>query len=316
MWQLYPNDSTSDTSFTFPKWTFSYRSRSLLPLRTSLFNKVFLGFLISLTPSLVNAAILFQGDFETGDISSWGCSGNCATVTTDQPRAGNYAGKAVLTRTSPVTYRTELLPYDDRGLLEVGKEYWLGWSNKLVDWAPEISPETVTQLHANYFNWDCGYGDSDFSPFWINTQNGHWIFYTRQNTLKGIKQWSTPYQTNVWNDWVVHIKVSSGTDGFIEAWKDGVKIYSETGQNYAAKDQCDNPMDSPFLKTGIYKWDWKEGSDQLPYSKSTRREVHIDEFRIGDARSSYSEVAPHGSTQTDATAPSTRQRKDLIRLGD
>ena len=63
-----------------------------------------------LNPQAVHAAtLLFRGDFETGDISGWKCSGNCPTVVTSPTRAGNYSLRTFLdAKTSRVNYRTEL----------------------------------------------------------------------------------------------------------------------------------------------------------------------------------------------------------------
>jgi hypothetical protein len=250
---------------------------------------VFVGFLISLTPSLVNAELLFKDGFESGNIDNWECSGNCATVTTSQPRAGTYAGQFTLTPKDPVSFRTELVPPEST-YFDQGKEYWIGFSNKLVDWQRDNSEELVLQTHTNYYNWDCAFktgGDVGRQPISILTGSGNWHVVTGSGG-----EWSAPYTTGVWNNWVIHLKVSTGSDGFVEVWKDGVKVISDTGPNYPAKDQCGNSMAPPYLKFGIYKWDWDKSGDRSQPSQSTRREIHFDQVRIGHAAAGYAGVAP------------------------
>ena len=256
----------------------------LAPLATN----VFLGFLISLAPSLVNAELLFKDDFESGNIDGWQCSGNCATVTTSQPQAGTYASKFTLTPKDPVSFRTELVPPESTFFVQ-GKEYWIGFSNKLVDWQRDNSEELVLQTHTNFYNWDCALGGAEVGrqPISILTGSGNWQVVTSSGD-----EWSAPYTTGVWNNWVIHLKVSTGSDGFVEVWKDGVKVISDTGPNYPAKDGCGNSLAPPYLKFGIYKWDWDKSGYRSQPSQSTRREIHFDQVRIGHAAAGYADVAP------------------------
>jgi hypothetical protein len=187
-----------------------------------------------------------------------------------------------MTRKNRVPYRTELVPNNDLAHLEIGKEYWIGFSNKLVDWARDASKETVFKILPSYSDRNCATPEVNKYPFVIWTGDGQWeanVWYT--------DTWSAPYRTSVWNDWVLHIKVSAGNDGLVELWKDGVKVLSNTGQNYAAVDGCGKPMKAPYVKFGIHKSDWKNGN-----TDSTRREIHIDQVRIGNATAGYGGVKP------------------------
>jgi len=80
-----------------------------------------------------------------------------------------------------------------------------------------------------------------------------------------------------WIDWVVHIKYSFDNSGILEVWKDGVKVIERIN-----KPNSYNDRSYPYLKLGIYRWEWGQ-----PVS----RVLYIDEIRVGNGNSSYNEVS-------------------------
>jgi len=75
------------------------------------------------------------------------------------------------------------------------------------------------------------------------------------------------------DDWVFHIKVSYGSDGLLEVWRDGGRVVSHQGPN------CYNDQGGPFLKVGLCKPYWKNRSVADPIEQ---RAINIDEFKVGD----------------------------------
>jgi len=88
-----------------------------------------------------------------------------------------------------------------------------------------------------------------------------------------------------WTDWAIHVKFAyTAGDGFLQIWKNGVKIMDNTDPN------CFNDDIGPYLLFGVYKWEWK--SDYV--TNTDERLYYFDEFRIGDAEATYEDVAPGG----------------------
>lgn len=162
-------------------------------------------------------------------------------------------------------------------------ESWMGFSVYLpsASYGTDQAPDIIHQIHAN---------NGESPPFAIQTQNGKWqVAYNWDNG--GSIQYHTidlgiPYEKDQWVDFVYHIKLSKGTDGFIELWKNGVKIWTYNGQT-----QYTNVSGSNFYRIGIYKWPWTQGIA----SSQTVRVAYYDEVRIGNASATYYDVAPTGS---------------------
>lgn len=80
-----------------------------------------------------------------------------------------------------------------------------------------------------------------------------------------------------WIDWVVHIKYSYSNSGILEVWKDGVKVIERINEPNSYNDQS-----YPYLKLGIYRWEWGQ-----PVS----RVLYYDEIRVGNGNCSYNDVS-------------------------
>lgn len=235
--------------------------------------------------------LLFESDFESGDLKGWRPSGNTPTVVDHPVRAGRYAMKTSLDRRNdPVSYRTEVSgPHAD-----VGKEYWYGFSIMLPDdYVPDRIWEIVAQWH--------GVPDFDIGDNWRNpvmalsTTGGRWSWVSRwdakRNTFaSGRREYGGthnydlgPYRTGVWTDWVVHVKWSYAPDGILQVWKDGEMVIDQDGPN------AFNDKDGPFFKMGLYKG-WRDPN--RPSDKVSKRLLYHDEFRLAGSQAGYDDVAP------------------------
>ncbi|MBL0701336.1 MAG: heparin lyase I family protein [Desulfosarcina sp.] len=89
-----------------------------------------------------------------------------------------------------------------------------------------------------------------------------------------------PWPKNKWTDFVFNIKWSYRQDGILRVWNDDKLVVNHDGPN------CFNDTVGPAWKIGPYEWYWRTGPNLTP-----TREVYYDEIKIGDATSSYSEMA-------------------------
>ncbi len=235
--------------------------------------------------------LLFESDFEDGRLDQWKISGNAPTITRDTARAGTRAMQTSLDRHSDkVSYRTEVSgPH-----AEVGQEYWYGFSILLPEsYVPDKIWEIVAQWH--------GVPDQDTGETWRNpimalsTNDGKWSWVNRwdakRNTFEsgkrqygGTKHYDLgPYRTDVWTDWVIHVKWSYKDDGILEIWKNGQKVIDQKGPNTF------NDKHGPYFKMGLYKG-WR--TPDTPSDAVSQRLLYHDEFRMGRAKAGYANVAP------------------------
>ncbi len=243
---------------------------------------------LKLTSTYVRKNLLFDYTAESNDalifnwnlpLTSWhqkyAYSSSSVTRSNTVARSGGYSIKYVLNKSDGMvasgkraeTYR------NPRG--EAAKvERWYGVSVFLPgDFAYDASPEIVTQWH-NLLS----YGGPDLAVW---TASGTWRVVKVGNISYNVGS----YERNKWTDFVFHVKWSSGTDGLLEVWKNGVKIISKTGQTMAA-----GLTYAPFFRTGLYKWHWNTGSKAV--SSTTRRTIYIDEVREGNEYATYADVKP------------------------
>jgi Polysaccharide lyase len=226
-------------------------------------------------------------NFETNSLSGMNVSGNAPSVQGSIKRLGRYGMRSDLNRyTSRVSYRTEVRVVAPHPI--VNQEYWYAFSIYLPDdYIPDnVAWEIVAQWHAIPDS-----GESHTTPpLSLSTSRGIWKlnnkWTTSRITTKSNLQTRSftfgTYARGRWTDWVFRIKWSYGTQGILEAWKDGQKVLSAKGPNTY------NDARMPYFKMGIYKG-WRPGH---PVGPVTRRTLYHDEFRRVGPGGSYSEVAP------------------------
>jgi hypothetical protein len=91
-----------------------------------------------------------------------------------------------------------------------------------------------------------------------------------------------------WNTFVFHIKHSPGSDGVLEIWLNGKKVFNRAGQTMYALTGTTKP---PKWKMGIYKSDWNG-------SQTTDTKIRIfyyDNIRLGNENATYENMASGGS---------------------
>lgn len=88
-------------------------------------------------------------------------------------------------------------------------------------------------------------------------------------------------------DFVIHIKWSYKSDGFIQVYKDGKLVVDKAGPTSR------NDQGGIFFNTGIYK---PKFETQPGESDVDKRILYFDEIRIGNADARYEDVAPRGTT--------------------
>ncbi len=207
-------------------------------------------------------------------------------------------------------YRNELNtePYDI-GKLAWGKEYWIGFSVYLEDWANNPADwNSLVQCRPmpGNMNWSCDPGINGFTLYTDNwTKNNEIKFHAEihkdpMNTVPvggaiGGTAWQAPAPNNKWTDFVINLKFSTGSDGFIKLWANGELVVNLKGPNILYRDQCGKPREPwMFLKFGSYK----------AYEHKTRRSVYYDDIKIAGGNSNYNDVAPGGAQGNVNSPPS------------
>ena len=248
--------------------------------------------------------LIFNGDFETGKLDNFTMAGNHKNrLVTTPVRAGKYALRSVIDRyEDDVNFRCEIVAKQQntrQGYMyqEIGKEYWYGFSTYLPkDYVMDNSTEIIAQFH----------GTPDEGEAWFLPNLG---LHITENHYEINRFWDSKHITNwsqrdgddhytfgniqsdlgKWTDWVFNVKwdYNKGGVGFTKIWKDGVMIFDNKGPN------CTNDDLGPFLRFGLYKWDWKHTEEEIP-SNTTHRVVYHDEYKIGNEHATYEEVAPGG----------------------
>jgi len=200
----------------------------------------------------VGTNLIPNGDFETGDL----CCSYSTTIVKNPARQGNYAVRFELNATDPIvegSKRTEITSYDT----EFNKDYWYRFSVYLPnDWQYDTSREIIDQWHNHP---DAG-EDYRSPALSLRIDGKNWGLRSVWDSKKitEIEKYEGslfidlgPYQTGVWTDWTVHARWSySGTNGYLEVFKNGTSVYKRTGPNTY------NDPTGPYFKFGIYKFDW------------------------------------------------------------
>ncbi len=171
--------------------------------------------------------------------------------------------------------------------LEVGHEYYIGWR---AMWNPmPIKPGWVAlfQMH--------GYGPpGQGAPLVLRCINADGNMYMQANA-NGVNEdfWKAPFQTGVWQTFVVHVKLSAGkTDGFVEIWYNGVQQTFKDGQTKWVGPTWD-PMPGSFnkLKWGVYRSGAMNGKGPAT--------AYLCDPKVG---TTYDDVAPVDTGAAGATA--------------
>jgi hypothetical protein len=254
---------------------------------TNSFLFAFLFLCVSQSP-LQAATVQYENGLESGTLTGLHKHGTGIVAVTTSPAAtGKYAAKYDLIRDNTIGhYRAENYPENGKNRIEFNKEYWLTMQYMHKNWAKDRSAEVGPfQIHRVPSKWKAGCGGerSAFSvaPFIMFSQND----VAKIITYGGVTSWSGPLIQNQWQNIIFHFKITWDKTGYVEAWKDGKKLFRRDGKLHEQIDDCGQPYLNPSFNMGIYKWDWKLGSTQVSYSN--RRTLYIDNLRITKGASLY-----------------------------
>ena len=94
--------------------------------------------------------------------------------------------------------------------------------------------------------------------------------------------WAEGFVLDAWYDWVFRYRPSAESDGIVEAWRNGEKIFEQLGANRFLLDQCGEPATpQTYLKVGIYR----------DHANTSTQTLQYDEVRIFAGTSGYGAVA-------------------------
>lgn len=225
--------------------------------------------------------------YERSIINPWS-----AIIATDKMRVGKGSLKVDLIRGKDILNG----PRAELGMAPQEKgEFWYGFSNFFpTKYESDTAPEIITQWQAKP---DLVVGEAWRSPpLGLELRLDRYRLAIRWAADKINTVLNTnveyidlgPVAHNKWNDWVFHIKwgYKSGT---LQIWKNGKLILERLNKPIGYNDVL-----YPYLKVGIYKWEW---SNLKTLSTSKERSYYIDEVRVGNNLATYNDVFP-GATAT------------------
>jgi len=225
------------------------------------------------------AELIVNNGFESGtfgDMSPHG--GGIETIVKSPVASGSYAANFDLINGYPAStdkFRAEVWFSSSKGNFAFEKEYWFSFNYRYEDWSIDGNAEIAPfQVHTRPSQWtsSCQFNNAvGYAPFLMLSQNDEVRFLTYPGKIS----WRAPIQKQKWQTIAVHFKISTGSTGFTEAWKDGVKLFRVDGANSPKYDACGGLMREPFFNMGIYKWDWKR-----KVTDSKRRQLFIDNLKI------------------------------------
>jgi Polysaccharide lyase len=183
---------------------------------------------------------------------------------------------------------------------KIGKTYWYGWSIfipsdwKDTDAGHDMLSQWATYPNVNSFRKACGAVGS----FLARGRNGKRsvgggsvdFFLQHAGDSAAVECQKFPLAKvselqGKWVDFVMHVKWTGNKDGFLKLWmKSGNEPYAQK-IDYQGRTYFNNEGKGPYFKMGLYKGDpnWKG---------STPRTLYTAEYRLGNEKSSFAEVAP------------------------
>jgi hypothetical protein len=247
-----------------------------------------------------SSPILFQVDFETGLLPSFLQKQISAPyalqIVNDPVYQGKKAARFELRahdRENNHGKRAEILfpaPANDAGL-----ERWYAFAVYFPEQGFEFdnSDEVICQWHQ---------GGKATPSLCIRTKAGR-IRLRVKSTIDS-KEWIDlgAIEQNSWQYYILHIKHSSGPDGQVEIWRNGVQLANHSGANMY--DCSSGIFHRPNWKLGIYKSAWNNAS----VATAGKRILYLDAIKIGDARASYADMTePANTNSSQANASSARK---------
>jgi hypothetical protein len=215
--------------------------------------------------------------------------GTSGRIVKDPAGSAHKVFRFELNRTDPIVYgskRSELA----MAPVSPHAEYTYRFKVYLpADYQNDATPEGIAQWHDKP---DLNLGEHYKIPaLSIETLNGHFrvkgvwdskALTPGEDPGKGGGTYMAdlgPYRKAQWNHFTVHIKWSYQNDGFVEVFENDKLVFKRTGPTYY------NDQIGPYMKVGIYKWDWKE---RPQFSHVDKRVVYINDISEDEGN-----AAPH-----------------------
>lgn len=207
------------------------------------------------------------------------------------PTSNSHVELLLNARNSPIYIQN--FPYN--------KEFWIGYSIYIpADFKTPYNPNNhgaTMQFHNSPDAPDCDniYTTGPLGACYYTENEGEWRWVVGGDSARCSEGYTvahaykTKYTPGKWHDLVYHFKFDWRTSNnpFYRVWVDGVQVVNDSGIN------CYNDTRGPRFHIGIYS----QAKNGLV--------VYFDEIRIGDANSSYAEVAPKGSERPVMEPPGT-----------
>lgn len=256
--------------------------------------------------SSVSAGILENYNFETGDLSQVG-STEVEYTTADVSVSTNFARNGVYSMRSDLAHgnkRAEIVS-SLRGT--VGGENWYAWSVYIpADYPGDGLYDIFTQFH----DWH------RTLPVWAQDGRAPTNFTMDDGDITfSLKYQSAPetpahdlfnigaYTLGAWHDFVMHVKWTHEPHGFVELWLNGVQKVDYTGPTYMDY----GAGNGPYFKMGNYK-------GTTSWSGTSPRIFYMDDYRMGDAFSSYEEIV--GALDTNSVDAAFDQTEVTSYMGN
>jgi len=144
------------------------------------------------------------------------------------------------------------------------------------------------------------------NPFGIWNENGRWKVHITYSitpipTSNPISKYYDlgPVIPGKFVNWVLHTNYSWRDTGYVELYKDGVKVI-----DYKGPCAYNGALPDPYFKFGIYKWPWANPGFKPPSTQVTRV-FYFDNFKVGNRNATLADfitVVPPPNTPPVANA--------------
>jgi hypothetical protein len=254
------------------------------------YSLLFLLFFVAPGHVLGQGLLSIDGDFENGlgTFAIESCCSHSFTTARNLTRHGLYGARFELRRTDGDVAGSKRV--EAKTSFPFTQDMWFNLNYLFpASYLPESSREMVAQWHDLPDQGEPWQAPS--TSIWVSNNRlyltNRWQFAKiGNNVFDGQNDYDLgPITLDRWTNIVVHVHWALDTSGRIELWRDGIQQVYQEGPNIYNDDRF------PYLKFGIYKYNWKTTPSA---SKYDRRVLYVDDIRIGNERSNYAEVSTLG----------------------
>lgn len=199
-------------------------------------------FFLIVSSTISEASVIKKWSFEDSNpFHDLKVEGEKPSVVIDPLVPNNHVMKAVLLKTSSRPERSELR-FDGIGFQQ---ERWIG--------VRIMVPEKSIQPFLSLFQLGPIYGIDKLNGggwYQLLAKPGSLLTWNIRGFMERIhespvREKAGPIELGKWTNWVMHFKLNDDSNGFVEMWKNGVKVYEKHGRNAIKGDRIP-------VKWGIY----------------------------------------------------------------